>query len=403
MISNQKKGRLTKDPRLLFTIYFAFLTNGMMSTMLGTFLPHMQQDYNLSYVLSGSVLSAHQIGNLCAVFIAGFLPFLIGRKKSVLILLSGIVVGMLAMTLTGSPIPLLAAFAATGIGRGMSSNISNVVVSEICENKGTALNLLHALFAIGALLAPFTVIGFAGTSAGWRAAAWTVAVMEGIALLLIATSSLSSKPSPRKADGGDRAFLTAPSYWLNTAIMFFYLCSEASIVGWLVTYFKDSGLMGDRLAQASSSILWIMVLAGRLVCAAVSARGINRQALLVVMALGKAFFFVLMITSHSMGPILISVMGVGFCMAGIYPTTLSTMEPRFSASTVATGTCIGVATLGAVVMPSIVGWVAQRSGITGGISMISVALVVLVTLTVIKYFREGRGRARSEQLPAGNK
>ena len=142
--------KVKRDDRpLMYTIYFAFFVSGMMSTLIGTLLPFMKEEYQMSYVLSGAVISAHQIGNFAALLIAGFLPFLIGRKRSTLTLAMGIVIGFLLMTLTANPVLLLIAFAFTGIGRGTFSNITNVVVSEIAENKAASLNLLHATFAVG--------------------------------------------------------------------------------------------------------------------------------------------------------------------------------------------------------------------------------------------------------------
>lgn len=78
----------------------------------------MKSEYELSYVLGGAVLSAHQIGNFTALILAGFLPYLLGRKKSTLILSSGIIIGFTMMTLTGNPLTLIIAFVLTGVGRG---------------------------------------------------------------------------------------------------------------------------------------------------------------------------------------------------------------------------------------------------------------------------------------------
>src|SRR5690554_2772248 len=124
-----------EDRPLMYTIYYAFFVSGMMSTLIGALLPFMKSEYQMSYVLSGAVLSAHQIGNFSALLIAGVLPYLIGRKRSTLTLAMGIVIGFLLITLTANPLLLLLAFAFTGIGRGTFSNITNVVMSEIAENK----------------------------------------------------------------------------------------------------------------------------------------------------------------------------------------------------------------------------------------------------------------------------
>jgi len=389
---SQKLKVAPENVGLLSIMYFAFFCSGMMSTLLGAILPSMKVEYEMSYVLSGMVLSAHQIGNFCAVLIAGFLPYVIGRKKSTLLLCSGIVIGLMLMTLTGNPALLLVAFAATGIGRGTMSNITNVVVSEVAENKAGGLNFLHASFAVGAFISPFIAIlitSLLGLS--WKLAALIVAACEIVALAGIGFSRLANKPMPRKSDGG-RDFVRSWSFWLNTFIMFFYLCAEASIIGWLVTYFKDSGIMSTSLAQSTSSLLWIMVMVGRITCASISNK-VDKNKLILGLGLSMTFFFILMISTRSIMVIFPSLLGVGVSMSGIYPTTLSTMDRRFNSSTVATGTCIATATVGAILMPMVVGAVAERQGIAGGIGSISIALGVMVVLMVVKVVF-GRKQAR---------
>ena len=122
-----------EDAPLLYYTYFAFLVSGMMSTVLGAILPSLSAEYQLSYSVQGSLLSFHQIGNLLAVYLAGFLPFAIGRKKSTLIGASGIILGLVLMTLYGNPFYLMFAFALTGMGRGTLSNMTNVVVGQTTE------------------------------------------------------------------------------------------------------------------------------------------------------------------------------------------------------------------------------------------------------------------------------
>ncbi len=372
---------------LVYRIYFAFLCSGAMSTLLGALLPAMQEEYAMSYALRGYVLSAHQIGNLCAVMIAGFLPYVIGRKQSTLLLGSCIVLGLLLMTVTGNPFLLLVAFALTGVGRGTLSNITNVVVSENAGNKAAGLNVLHASFAIGAFLSPFVAVAASRTQ--WRLAAWVVAVFMALSLFFISNSRLSSSRMEKKK-GDAVPFASSFGFWLNTAIMFFYLCAEGSLIGWLVTYFKDSGIMSTSLAQTMQSLLWIMILCGRLTCASVSSK-VSKPVLILVMGGFMSMFFVLMISCHNVVVIVAALLGVGFSMSGIYPTTLSTMDPRFNSSTVAVGTCIATATIGAILMPIIVGQVAEVAGIAGGIATISIALLIMVALMALKLIRSKKG------------
>ena len=373
-----------EDVPLMYTVYFAFFVSGMMNTLIGTILPFMKAEYNMSYVLSGAVISAHQIGNFFALLISGFLPYLIGRKKSTVMLSLGFVIGFLLMTLTGNPLFLLLAFLLTGIGRGTMSNITNVVMSDIAENKTASLNLLHASFAIGAFLAPFLAI-FTTSVFGvhWRISLWTVVVLEVLVMIFFGRSSLSGMSTEKKKDEAT-GFYKSKAYWLNTAILFFYLCSEASIMGWLVTYFTDSGILSPSLAQTTSSALWIFILIGRLLCAFVSTK-LNKNFLLVLLGFFQIVFFMLMVSTKNYVFIYMSIFGFGLAMSGTYPTVLATMNPKFNASTIAVGTTIATATLGAISMPIIVGTVAQKIGIAGGLTTISIALVCMFALILVKF------------------
>ena len=372
---------------LVYRIYYIFLCSGAMSTLLGAMLPAMQAEYSMSYALRGYVLSSHQIGNFFAVFLSGFIPYAIGRKKSTLILGSLIVLGLLLMTATGNPFILIVAFAFTGMGRGTLSNITNVVVSENTGNKAAGLNILHASFAIGAFISPFVAV-FA-TAIEWRIVAWIFAFLMFTALIFVGGSTLSNTPMKKVKTSSEIPFQKSFSFWLNTFIMFFYLAGEASLTGWLVTYFNDTGLMSTSLSQSMQSFLWVMILLGRLCCASLSSK-MDKSVLILAMGAMMTLCFVLMISAQSTALVVIGLLGLGFFMSGIYPTTLSTMDSRYNSSTVATGTCIATATVGGILMPIIIGEVAEVSGIRGGVATISVALAIMVILMVIKLIRSRR-------------
>ena len=361
-----------EDQSLLYFTYYAFLCSGMMTTVLGAILPSLSEEYGLSYTLQGSLLSFHQIGNLIAVYIAGFLPYAIGRKMSTLLGASGIILGLVFMTLYGNPFFLIFSFLLTGIGRGTMSNMTNVVVGQSAGNKAGGLNLLHACFAVGAFASPL------------------IAIAAGDSMWKIPCSKLSSERS-RKAKGGETRFLTSIGFWLNTMIMFFYLCAEASLTGWLVTYFIDSGIFPQSIATSMQSILWVMILIGRLVCASISNR-MNKSVLILILGIIMTAFFSVMVNASVPALAVIGVFGVGVSMSGIYPTTLSTMPADYNSSTVATGTCIAVATVGAILMPLVIGTVAESAGIASGITLIALALVCMLVLMTVKLVLTLKGR-----------
>ena len=160
-------------------------------------------------------------------------------------------------------------------------------------------------------------------------------------------------------------------------------------MGWLVTYFKDKGLFPVSFANVLSSMLWLMILASRLVTAAASRRFKKEGIILFLGSMMLAFTIVLVTATNSV-LVAISVLCIGLSMGGIYPTTLSTMDKRFNQSTVATGTCIAVATFGAVIMPSVIGYIADNISISIALKAIVVPLFLMVVLQLVKLLVSNR-------------
>ena len=377
---------------LLYCTYFAFFCSGMMSNVLGCILPALRASYGFDYAFQGTLSSVNQIGNLAAVWFSGFLPFAIGRKNSTLLLGAGIVIGLLMMAIFGSPIVLILAFILVGIGRGTMSNITNVVVGQYTENKTAGLNLLHATFAIGAVISPAIVASLGLVR--WRVPLVSIAIIMAISLFLLAISKLDNSKGAKSKD--ESSIPTAFSFWLNTFIMFFYLCCEASLMNWLVTYFKDSDIFSEGLSSMMASVLWSTILVGRLICASL-ANKVNKSVLILVLGVMLTGFYTLMISTTNPIIIFIAILGTGLSMSGIYPTTLGTQEKRFNTSTVATGTCIAVATIGSIVMPIIIGNVAKVYGIKSGMATILIALFALVVLMIVKVVYNFRFEKRRAQ------
>jgi len=381
--TNQQK--LTSGEKKLFAgCYYAFFVNGSLALMLGALMPFIRSTYGISYQMAGMLLSAHSIGNLISSFIAGALPVYLGRKKSVLLLASGGLPAFILMVLTGNSALLLLAFFLTGINRGAISNFNNAVVNEVATGKAWALNLLHSIFAVGAFAAPFLVLAFTNSnSENWIYVALLQAALIGIELLIFFFMKVpGNRPVKKEKKAADWSFLKNPYYLTAVGILFSYLCAEQAINGWLVTYLKDSGIMTGTFAQIMTSVLWVVILAGRLLSAYLSSF-IKKSTLLLVSGIGYLACFILLILSRSLTPAAIGIIGVGFTMAGMYPTTVASVGTIIKAYPMALSVLLTVAGAGAILMPSVIGMIADRVGIIGGMSVVIVAVVI--TFLLISY------------------
>ena len=78
--------------------------------------------------------------------------------------------------------------------------------------------------------------------------------------------SVSPEGGQAVQPGTPSGFLRERLFWLTTVIMLCYLSVEASVMGWLVTYFIDSGTASESSAQMLTALLWIVILLGRSAC-----------------------------------------------------------------------------------------------------------------------------------------
>jgi len=364
--------------------YFIFFVNGILALLIGSLLPYLRTSYNLSYQLGGFLVSSHAIGNLVSSFLGGILPIKIGRRKTMLILGSCGAMAFILMTQTGNPLLLLLAFFLTGINRGAISNFNNAVINDVATGKAWALNLLHAVFSIGAFVAPFMVLWFTRTNQRhWMYAAITEAILIVLSLLIVAFMKIPNNyPAANTKGHFDWSFIKNKYYLVAAGIIFTYLCAEQAINGWLVTYLQDSGVLSNKFSQIMTSVLWIVILIGRLVTAYLSTR-IKKSYLLLGTSIGYVGFALILLFVHQSLITSIGVIGVGLFMAGIYATTVSSIGDVLKTYPAALSILLTIGSLGAIIMPSIVGTVAGHIGIKGGMAVIIVAIALNLLLIIV--------------------
>ncbi|MDD6571586.1 MAG: MFS transporter [Thermoflexaceae bacterium] len=362
--------------------YAAFLINGMLALSIGSLLPFIRDARGLDYDFCGLIVSLHSVGNLIASFAGGMLPVLIGRKKSILIFESFFAMAYLMIIFGRTDWVFAVAFLITGLARGAASNFCNAVINDLAPGKAWVINGLHAMFSVGAFLFPIILTLLTrSNSDNWIIACVFMLAMGILAWLLYALIPLDKDKEEKKKNGTNGfGFFKEPLFYLCITTLFFYLCAEQGVIGWMVTYFKDTGYIDAGLSQITASVLWLMILAGRLVTAWVSTR-VEKRKLLPVMGVGLVVFFVLLILARNTGLILFGIMGFGFSMAGIYPTTVSFAGKLIQKYSMAWSFILTTASLGSIIMPSVIGMIAKSSGIAAGMS--SIAAVVVIDLVCI--------------------
>lgn len=373
-----------KENRLMTATLFVFFVSGASSVLLGNLMPFLREMYDISYAQAGLLLSLPSWGNIAAIFITGYLPTYIGRRKTVLLTAIWMVVAFSLITFgIGGAAALSLACVMIGVARGGNSNFSNTMMSTLPGKKAAiGYNLLHGAFAVGAVVSPLALIACTkNNDMGWQIMTGGIIVLCLVQLLVYGTMQLPAENITKNIKNVDRSFLRNKSFWLGAAILFFYISTEYAIVNWLVTYFKDTGILSPDISQLMTSLLWIVIFIGRMIGAALVGK-VSRKIILVVDGVGLLAFFLLVFFSRSELPIFLGIMGVGLFMATIYTSALALGTERIRGNDLGVSTMTFIGCTGGIITPAVVGMVAENAGIQMGMGVV-VAVTVLLLLTIL--------------------
>ena len=366
-----------QNTRLRNAGFATFFFSGICAISAGVVVSLLQERYGFAYGMTGTLLSLMSVGNLLAGLLMGMLPSALGMKRSVLLLTIGYAVGYAVMGLTGAVALLAAAFFVVGIAKGSVINTCTILVSDHSADRTRGMNLMHSCYACGALLCPFLIAAAARVSTAL--AVFLLAALGVVLWLVYWKTPMEGKVKDRKADI-DWSFLRSGRFWLLTGLLFCQNAAEQSVTGWMVTYFKGSGIIAGTLAAYTVTVMWGATLVARLLIAFVFPFKSPRKAM-VVMAVTCTLFYVLLMRADSQPAAILLLFAFAFAMAGMNPTAVASAGRMTSVTSM--GIMLPVASSGAILMPWVIGIVAERAGLAAGMASNIVPCVGLVVFTIL--------------------
>ena len=189
-----------------------------------------------------------------------------------------------------------------------------------------------------------------------------------------------SRKTARTKEVIDWSFLHAPRFWLLTGLLFCQNAAEQSVTGWMVTYFKGSGIIAGSLAAYTVTVMWGATLVARLLIAFVFPFKNPRKAM-VGMSVLCTFFYVLLVRADTQGMAIVLLFAFAFSMAGLNPTAVASAGRMTSVTSM--GIMLPAASSGAILMPWIIGIVAEKAGLAAGMASNIVPCVGLIIFTLL--------------------
>lgn len=368
-----------QNKKLATAGYLAFMFSGLCAISSGVIVSILKEKYNLSFSMSGSLLSLMSIGNMLASFAAGILPGKIGQRKTVAFLCSGYFIGYLLMAFFGNAGILMGAFLLVGIAKGCTINNCTVMVGNNVENKAKGMSLMHAFYATGAMVGPFVITALLAIN---QTLPMLGVALGGLCLWLIFMSAKLPKKPVAKEDGKqtDFSFLKTTRFWLLTGLIFFQNSAETAVSGWLVTYYKDNGILGGNLSTYTVTIMWGATLIARLLIAFVIPIK-NAFFAISIMGIGCSALYYGLVNANTPMMAIGMLFGFAFFMAGVNPVGMSGVGKKLDPKTV--GVLIPIASLGQIVMPWIIGIFADMVGLTASMFLNLVPCIGIFVISLI--------------------
>ena len=360
--------------------FVAFFVSGICAISSSVVVSVLQEMYGFSFGVTGTLLSAMSIGNMLASFATGMLPARIGTRNTVALLAFGYFLGYLMMTLSGLAAFLMLAFFIVGLAKGCLLNTCTVMVGDNSPDRTRGMNVMHACYACGALICPFLISALVVYGAK--------PPLIAIALLgLLVWFVLLSARLPGKARAGqgkapvDLGFLRSPKFWLLTGLVFCQNAAETSVTGWLVTYFKNQQILSGALSTYTVTIMWGATLIARLLIAFVVPIRDTFKAL-AVMGLCCTVLYGAMVFSSSPLLAVVLLFAFAFSMAGVNPVAIAGTGRIMSATSM--GILLPISSLGAILMPWIIGLVADGVSLQAGMfcNLIPCAGILVLSLII---------------------
>lgn len=282
---------------------------GASQALYGPAFPLLRERFGLNAAEVGLVVSLHFLGSFTTIALSGWLLRRFGYRRTLVAGAMVMAVGAVLVALQASWVLTLAGALGIGLGFGAVDVAMNLLfVRSFGEGSAPALNLLNAMFGIGAVLGPLAV-----AVALPRLAVPFLGV--AVAAVLVAALMLRVEEPPALSPG-DHLAVSWTRVIGFVVIYFLYVSAEVGVASWETEYLTPH--VGPAQAAALPAIYWGALTVGRFLSTPLSAWLRPRDLVLGASVLSV----VAAVAAHWVPAAPWAYAVVGLAFAPIFPTTL---------------------------------------------------------------------------------
>ncbi|HLI81357.1 MAG TPA: MFS transporter [Candidatus Binataceae bacterium] len=321
---------MASDRRLTALAYACLLMVGIHVGWMGPFLPEISRLLTVSIDRAGLIISATSAGYFLALIAAGAVSHRHSAQTILVVAMVLFAAGLAGLAAAPGLSALLCASVVIGLANGAIDVAANALIVDLNrERLASALNYLHVLFGIGALMGPLVVAGALARQVSYR---WVFAAgavfCAATALALIATPAIEVKV-PEVSDEGVMHLLARPITWIIAGVLFLYVGGETGVGAWLFLYLRTAAAAGATIASSGVSLYWLGLIAGRVTGGRIAHRIGARE--LTVLGSAISALALLGLIAIPRWPLVAALMVflIGFGYGPIFPNMVAVGAQRF--------------------------------------------------------------------------
>jgi FHS family Na+ dependent glucose MFS transporter 1 len=339
---------------------------GLSTAIIGPTLPALAAQTGAQLGAMGQLFLVGAMGGVLGTFYGGRL---FERLRGHVVLgVAQITAGLLILCIPFMPGLgwLLAAATLKGAMDGLVNNgVNTLLVWTHREKVSPYMNGLHFCFGLGAFLSPLLVAQVVSIPGAYR---WVyiglaaLALLAGLRMVTMAGSPHAQSPQEGKTDEVQPLPIPYSVVAAAALFLFFYVGAEIAFGGWIYTYAVELNLATAVQAAYLTSGFWLTFTIGRLLSVPLATRFSPRQ-LITISLLGCIFFLGMAFMFANSGSVLwLTALGVGFCMAPIYPSGFTLAVHGLKLTARASSIILLGDSFGAMILPWLVGQVLEITG-----------------------------------------
>lgn len=398
--------------------YFAvFVAVGLETASLGPTLPGLAGQTQTQLDGISFLFTAHGLGYMLGSFFGGrAYDRLRGHPLMVAML-----VLMAAMLVVIPLVPALWLLTAAWLVLGMTGGALDVGGNTLLvwvhgRRVGPFMNGLHFFFGVGSFLSPIIIAQAIRMSGDITWAYWMLALLVlPVALWLVrlpspchqmatadrdpvsGSSTTHSGSETEKGRVGARRIVTPSLVVLISLLLLLYVGAEAAFGGWIYTYAVALNLSDTTTAAYLVSAFWGALTLGRLLAVPLAARYHPRSLLLADLVGCLVSVSVLLLWSSSPTATWLGTLGLGLSMASIFPTAITLAESRIGITGQVTGWFLVSSSIGAMLLPWLIGQLFESVG--PQITMIAILVDLIAAVGIFAVLLRTDSEVAGMDLP----